>query len=291
MRTQGIYRNETAVLARAPLQTYSGLTGDAFTWYANITAGLSLVSFLNDSVGSGSISTFFVVQFGSDQSCLSAADRPTNQTRTTTTARTTTISITSSDSLQPPLGPASSRPASDQPSSTTEPIPPENGAVAGPGRPVGPIIGASVAGALGGVMLVLVGALFLRRCMVRQRPYQVEHLLQDGTPGLPNKTARPFVPALEKVPGTEASLPPLPIGNPSGLPPTSVPPCNEPHTNDISATQLDQEGPSAPRRIRREVDAGSVHMGGESELGGAESTLTLPPAYEDVPLRERQRRK
>ena len=42
------------------------------------------------------------------------------------------------------------------------------------------------------------------------------------------------------------------------------------------------------RRIRREVDAGSVHMDDASDGGG---TLTLPPAYEDLPPRQRPSRR
>ncbi|KAI0323697.1 hypothetical protein GY45DRAFT_544803 [Cubamyces sp. BRFM 1775] len=46
------------------------------------------------------------------------------------------------------------------------------------------------------------------------------------------------------------------------------------------------------RRVRREVDAGSVHLpsrrGSHSDYEGTLSTLTLPPAYDELPARSRR---
>ncbi|KAI0660585.1 hypothetical protein C8Q70DRAFT_61520 [Cubamyces menziesii] len=206
----------------------------------------------------------------------------------------TTGSTRSSNSVQSSSGSAPPRSAfTSSPSSATL-IPTMDSAVIRRGVSVGWIVGAP----LGGAMLILVGVLLLWRRMVLKRSRRVDHQSHCGGPGLPDTIPEPFVASrVEKSLGIEdptpANTPPAsafplsPVDYSSDLPPTPGSSCNGPGTDHTIVSRRSEDVRFVPRRTRREIDGGSVHMDDESALGSTDSTLTLPPSYEDVPPRRR----
>ncbi|KAH9897888.1 hypothetical protein C8Q73DRAFT_376724 [Cubamyces lactineus] len=150
-----------------PLQQYSNVTGNSVTWDTNVTAGLPIVFILNDSAGNGYESAPLAVQIGSDQSCLND-DSSSTDTDTTTSTEAGALTSTTPTPLGTNYGTTGSR----QSTSTATPEPTKNMTKTGPSQTVALIAGVAVGGTAG-VVLVLVGALLLRKRIARKRCHDI----------------------------------------------------------------------------------------------------------------------
>ncbi|KAI0660583.1 hypothetical protein C8Q70DRAFT_61442 [Cubamyces menziesii] len=309
------------------LQQYADLTGNSVIWNTNVTAGTSVAFEISDSGGNVSQTGTVVVHSSSDQSCLNDG---TSQSSTSTSSDVATSTpgdaqttgstrplsaTTSSNSAQTDVGSISrsgtsshSNPTSlsnegvslsqktSSTVSTSSPVRASTGTSAVPrsSRSVGTVVGAAVGGSIGGLLLILVVVLLLRKSMRHRHAREIENQRRRPSPALLD-TTEPFISIPEKqldndtaprppAATTDTNVPSLHHPLSADADPSPAPSLDEPHQPNVAASQ------SQPvvRRIRREVDAGSVHMDDASDGGG---TLTLPPAYEDLPPRQRPSRR
>ncbi|KAH9897889.1 hypothetical protein C8Q73DRAFT_682908 [Cubamyces lactineus] len=185
--------------------------------------------------------------------------------------------------------------------STSSPVPAPTGTSAAhqTSRSVGRVVGAAVGGSMGGVLLIFCVVLLLRRRLRRRRTPEIESQRRRIGSALLD-TTEPFISIPEKKLGANGALRPVvatgatnvslahPPPSTSVDPPPGPTPAPTPNDTSYQSNPTVTQTEPAVRRIRREVDAGSVHMDDASDGGG---TLTLPPAYEDLPPRQRPSRR
>ncbi|KAM5535957.1 hypothetical protein V8D89_010397 [Ganoderma adspersum] len=85
----------------AALQQYSGLTGNSFSWSANITEGTSIGLQLTDSTGAIAQSAPVTIQSGPSNSCLTGETSAASGASTTAAGSTTAAATTGASTTAP----------------------------------------------------------------------------------------------------------------------------------------------------------------------------------------------